>query len=160
MTRGRKPKPTTLKKQQGNPGKRKLNNKEPKPEVAIPDCPPHLEGEAKKEWDRITKELHLMGLLSRADRAALVSYCTAWGDYVKACNNIEDEGEVIMGAKGGYYQNPWVSIKNSAMDRMLKISAEFGMTPSSRTRLQVEAPTEEDDMQAMLTRKRDKVTKQ
>lgn len=31
MVRGRKPKPTELKKRAGNPGKRKLNDKEPKP---------------------------------------------------------------------------------------------------------------------------------
>lgn len=158
--RGRKPKPTKIKKLEGNRGKRKLNEKEPMPEIAIPDCPPHLEGEAKAEWNRITNELHIMGLLARADRAALVSYCVAWADFVKAMHHIEEDGEVIQSSKGGYYQNPWVSIKNSAMDRMLKISAEFGMTPSSRTRLQVDTPTEEDEMQAMLTRKRERVKKQ
>ena len=29
---GRKPKPTAIKELEGNPGKRKLNNKEPKPD--------------------------------------------------------------------------------------------------------------------------------
>ena len=39
---GRKPKPTALKKLEGNPGKRKLNTKEPVPEKGMPDCPKWL----------------------------------------------------------------------------------------------------------------------
>lgn len=150
MTRGRKPKPTAKKKLEGNPGKRKMNEKEPKPDVMIPDAPGHFEGEALAEWKRVTQELQTLRLISNIDRAALVAYCQAWGDYVKACDTIDEEGEVITSDKGGLYQNPWVSIKNSAMDRMVRISAEFGMTPSSRTRLKVETPTEEDEMKKML----------
>lgn len=150
MTRGRKPKPTEKKKLEGNPGKRKLNEKEPKPDVVIPEPPDHFEGEALAEWNRITVELQTLRLVSNIDRASLVAYCQAWADYVKACDQIEDEGEVLIGEKGGAYQNPWVSLKNSAMDRMVRVSAEFGMTPSSRTRLKVETPTEEDEMKKML----------
>ena len=46
---GRKPKPTALKKLEGNPGKRKLNTKEPVPGKGMPDCPKWLLPEAKKE---------------------------------------------------------------------------------------------------------------
>ena len=39
---GRKPKPTAVKKLEGNPGKRKLNTKEPNPGKEMPDCPAWL----------------------------------------------------------------------------------------------------------------------
>ena len=39
---GRKPKPTALKKLEGNLGKRKLNTKEPVPEKGMLDCPKWL----------------------------------------------------------------------------------------------------------------------
>jgi len=39
---GRKPKPTALKKLEGNSGKRKLNKKEPVPVKGMPDCPEWL----------------------------------------------------------------------------------------------------------------------
>ena len=39
---GRKPKPTAIKELEGNPGKRKLNKKEPKPEKGMPVCPEWL----------------------------------------------------------------------------------------------------------------------
>ena len=36
---GRKPKPTAVKKLEGNSGKRKLNTKEPIPAKGMPSCP-------------------------------------------------------------------------------------------------------------------------
>ena len=36
---GRKPKLTAVKKLEGNPGKKKLNTKEPVPAKGMPDCP-------------------------------------------------------------------------------------------------------------------------
>lgn len=150
MTRGRKSKPTELKKLEGNPGKRALNNQEPKPDVAIPECPPHLEGEARKEFERITGELMKLKIISNIDRAAIVAYCQAWSDYVQATREIKKEGEVLYSDKGNAYINPWKNIQTSALDRVLRYSAEFGMTPSSRSRIKVETPTEEDKMTNFL----------
>ena len=58
---GRKPKPTALKKLEGNPGKRKLNTKEPMPGKGMPDCPKWLLPEAKKEWERLCVKLSEIG---------------------------------------------------------------------------------------------------
>lgn len=148
--KGRKAKPTALKELEGNPGKRALNKKEPKPEVIIPSCPNHLTGVAKQEWNRVTKELAKLGLITNIDRAALAAYCTAYQDYVRAENELKKGGQVIFTEKGGAYQNPWVGIKNSAIEKMIKIGVEFGLTPSSRVRLQVEKPNEEDEMAGFL----------
>ena len=54
---GRKPKPTALKKLESNPGKRKLNTKEPVPAKGMPECPKWLLPEAKEEWKRLCKKL-------------------------------------------------------------------------------------------------------
>lgn len=148
--RGRKPKPTRMKELEGNPGKRALNKKEPKPDLAIPDCPAHLKGEARKEWNRIVKELHALGILTNVDRAALVVYCTAWADYVKACNKLEKEGYVIISDKGGMYQNPWVALQKRSMDQIMRFAAEFGMTPSSRSRVRVEKEDPAEELERLL----------
>ncbi|MBT6386690.1 MAG: phage terminase small subunit P27 family, partial [Alphaproteobacteria bacterium] len=55
--RGRKPKPTHLKAITGNPGKRPLNRDEPRPEIAVPECPPELSPAAQREWQRLVGEL-------------------------------------------------------------------------------------------------------
>jgi phage terminase small subunit len=41
--RGPAPKPTAIKRLEGNPGKRKLNEMEPKMTVGVPECPDHLD---------------------------------------------------------------------------------------------------------------------
>ena len=75
MTRGRKPKPTSLKILAGNPGHRALNVHEPAAPEGIPECPDFLGDEARAEWDRICQVLLDMGMLTRADRTALSAYC-------------------------------------------------------------------------------------
>lgn len=148
--RGRKPKPTAVKELEGNPGHRALNEKEPKPEPVALECPAHLEGEARAEWNRVVKELKKLKIISRLDRAALAVACSAWGDYVKACKRLKIEGEVIISDNGGLYQNPWLAIKKRSMDQVQKFYAEFGMTPSSRSRIKVDAPGEEEEMEGFL----------
>ena len=67
---GRKPKPTAIKKLEGNPGKRQLNENEPKPVKKAPKCPMWLETEAKKEWRRTARQLEDLGILTEVDMAA------------------------------------------------------------------------------------------
>jgi hypothetical protein len=70
---GRKPKPTALKKLEGNPGKRKLNMKEPVPGKGISDCSKWLLPEAKEEWKRLCQKLSEMGVLTEIDMAAFAA---------------------------------------------------------------------------------------
>lgn len=148
--RGRRPKPSAIKELEGNPGKRALNKKEPKPAAGVPKCPNHIKGAARTEWNRLIAELAEMKLLVRADRAAIGLCCSAWAMYVKACNKLEKEGEVVITEKGGMYQNPWVGIRNRSMEQVHKFYTEFGLTPSSRSRVKVDMPTEEDEMAGFL----------
>lgn len=142
---GRKPKPTALRELQGNPGKRPLNKREPKPS-GTPTCPSHLDADAKKEWKRISRELTTLGLLTSVDRAALAAYCAAYSRWVAAELNIQKFGTVIKSPKSGFpIQNPYVSVANTALDHLRKFAAEFGLTPASRTRLQVEPRQNQKD---------------
>lgn len=75
--RGRKPKPTHLKLVTGNPGKRALNENEPKPPPSLPSPPSHLDEEARLEWERLSEQLYALGCLSEIDRAALAAYVQA-----------------------------------------------------------------------------------
>ena len=70
---GRKPKPTAIKKLEGNPGKRKLNTKEDIPVKGRPTCPEWLLREAKKEWDRLADLMNQMGVLSEVDSKRKIS---------------------------------------------------------------------------------------
>ena len=107
-TRGRKPKPTAMKELEGNPGKHPLNTSEPKPNKKAPACPKWLEPEAKKEWRRLAKQMEAIGILTEVDMAAFAGYCQ---------------------------QVPQVSIAQTYLKIMNKFAEQFGLTPSSRSRI-------------------------
>ena len=134
---GRKPKPTAIKKLEGNPGKRKLNTKEPIPAKGMPNCPEWLMPEAKKEWERRADLMNQRGVLTEVDMAALAAYCQS---------TFETD-------KGYQQQTPWVGIANTNQKLMLQAASEFGLTPSSRSRIvagNAKGKEPEDEMEALL----------
>ena len=148
--KGRKPTPTPLKVMAGNPGKRPINKSEAKPETEIPKAPSHLRGEAKREWARMSERLAALNLLTGVDRAALAAYCMAYDTWCEASRHVQKDGAVItqvVSQKGSTLfdssgeaitqdvHNPWASVMNKQALIMHKFMVEFGMTPSSRTRL-------------------------
>ena len=142
MARGRKPKPTGLKLVTGNPGNRPLNESEPvivTPD--LPEPPEHLSKIAKEEWNLVAPALYNCGVLSIIDRAALGAYCQAYGRWVMAETELAKVEMVRETSKGTLVQSPLVGIANKAANDMVKFAAEFGMTPSSRTRLSVDKKT-------------------
>ncbi len=135
--RGRKPKPTRLKELEGNPGKRRLHATELRPPVPVtmPYAPKFINAEAKREWNRMVAILLELGLYTEVDHAALAMYCQAWGRWVVAERMLAVEGEIVTTALGGLCQNPWRYEANKAFAQMRQMLPEFGLTPSSRSRL-------------------------
>lgn len=145
MVRGRRPLPTNIKALRGTQRPDRANKKEPKPKVAIPQCPPHLSDEAKKEWKRMTKDLAQLGLLSKIDRAALALYCQAWGRWIEAEEALRKHGVMVKSPNGYPMQSPYLAVANKAMEQMRAMLTEFGMSPSSRTRVHGNAPAIDPD---------------
>lgn len=146
MKRGPKPMPSALRRLIGNPGNRPVSGNEPQPEAAIPQPPDHLDELAVAEWERLAPELHKLGLLSRIDRAALACYCMAWSRWVRAEQHLREHGEIVQAPSGAPIQNPWLSIANRAFDQLKALAAEFGMSPSSRSRVNVTFSPQEDEL--------------
>jgi P27 family predicted phage terminase small subunit len=130
----------------GNPGKRPLNEREPAALQGVPEIPEWLDGEAQAEWRRITVDLAEMGLLSKADRPALAAYCTAWSRWVDAEAQVKKYGTVVKSPDKGFpMKSPYLSIADQTMETMRKLMVEFGLTPSSRSRIRVPAGGDEAD---------------
>ena len=142
---GRKPKPTQLKKLAGNPGKRPLNENEPEPKTRIPACPFHLSGDAKKEWERVAPLLENLRLLSDIDRAALALYCQAWSRWLEAEQALKTYGVMVKSPNGFPMQSPYLAVANKAMEQIRAMLTEFGMSPSSRSRVHVTPQVDEED---------------
>ena len=148
--RGRKPKPKNLKLVQGNAGRRPLPEDEPEPVAGLPPAPDHLNDEAKAEWARVGEDLAALGLVTAIDRAVLAAYCVAWARWVDAEEKLLEFGPVVKATNGSVSPSPYLSISNKAQEQMLKTAVEFGMTPSSRTRVHAVLPLAEDEFEKFL----------
>lgn len=136
--RGPKPKPTALLKLHGS-WRADLNKHEPQPPSGDPECPDWLEQEAKNNWAELCPLLSAMRVLTKADKNALARYCQylarwrqceEWVTRFGGRMPVKKDGEVI-----GYVESPEVrqSLKYAAA--LSKLEADFGLTPSARTRI-------------------------
>lgn len=158
--RGPQPMPANVHQLRGNKSRKPLAAllDEFRPEVEIPTAPPWIWVEAKREWKRITPELERYGLISLLDRSALVLYCQAWAEYVHFKRKLSDamakaerdreaaeaRGETWTGGDGFMVPTPngstqyspyWVGAKRAG-EEVSKYLAAFGLSPSSRGRVQ------------------------
>jgi P27 family predicted phage terminase small subunit len=139
--RGRKPTPTALKLVRGNPGKRPLNDAEPTP-PATPglECPVWLSAPAREHWPAIAEQLRAAGLLSDIDHAALGLYCEAFARWKDANEKVVKLGAVVKSAHGYPIPSPYLQVANQAHAQLTRLLSEFGMTPSSRSRVAAKKP--------------------
>ena len=135
MARGRKPKPTAIKRLAGNPGHRRLNDREPQLPLAIPACPRNLSQDAKRHWKRFAVQLYNAGIITEIDQSILAALCAEWATWSKAKAQLAKHGLVALTAGGSYKPSPYITISNTALANILRMLAELGMTPSSRTRV-------------------------
>jgi len=117
----------------------------------IPRCPKHLAPEARKEWRRIVKDLAALGLLTRIDRAALAAYCDAYGRWLEASLGLQKHGMLVKGRMAGEpVRSPYLAIINQSLEQLKSFLIEFGMTPSSRSRVTAIPPPSDDAFERFL----------
>jgi P27 family predicted phage terminase small subunit len=162
--RGRKPAPTKLKLLKGVQNDR-INHSEPVPPPGKPEPPEHLDKLAVEEWERMCVILKGMGILSLADAPALTLYCECYSKWLRARAAIVDHGMVIKSTTSVFQRgkvvatkeylraNPAVNIEVQMSRLMIYCLTEFGLTPSSRSRLQSTAERPKDELEEFLGRK-------
>jgi len=104
-------------------------------EYKRPAMPQYLIGDARKEWKRIIPILENMGILAECDRTMLALYCKCYAEWREADELVKSL--LIKTTKGNIIQHPALSIRTAAWERLRKICAEFGLSPSARTGLAV-----------------------
>jgi P27 family predicted phage terminase small subunit len=145
---GPRPKPTLLRRLEGNVGHRPLRQ-EPRPRPLTPTCPGWLLPEAKREWRRVIPELEMLGLMTLVDRAPLAAYCQAYARWQRAEEYLQVHGPTITTASGYVQQRPEVAIARAERQAMHEFASAFGFSPSSRSRIDVRRP-EEDPEDSLL----------
>jgi P27 family predicted phage terminase small subunit len=148
---GRKPKPTALKLLEGT-RKDRVNPSEPPRLDGEPEVPSFLDGEARAEWSRMVANLRKLGILSVAHAPTLALYCQQYSRLVKAEAEIAKQGETITGAHGGVALNPYVRIAQDCSNFCARALSEFGLSPSSSSRITSTATAPDDELEEFLKR--------
>lgn len=142
-TRGRKPKPTAVKKLQGNPGKRPINKREPKPKTAVKRPWGLGKGEQRKFWDQHADELERLQILTGIDTAAFRLMAEHYALAVQAAKELRAEGTLTVEGRDGPKKHPLLQALRDNSLAFKTYATEFGMTPSSRARLQLPEEAEQ-----------------
>lgn len=58
---------------------------------------------------------------------------------------VKRRGPVVKTAGGNIIQNPFLAVANKCVAQMGQIESEFGLTPSSRSRIRIAPPAETRD---------------
>ena len=93
-----------------------------------------------------------MGVFTECDDSALAAYCQAYEQVVLATEDVKLNGQQRTNDKGNQVKNPAVEIANRGMEIMNRFASEFGLTPSSRSKIVVKpekaAPAEWEGFEA------------
>jgi P27 family predicted phage terminase small subunit len=129
--RGRKPTPADVKRMNGNPGRRPINDREPQYERIDPTTPEELtDPTARAEWQRLAPSLSARGHATTVDRSTLIAYCLKYAQWIKL-ETAAASGEFLIAGK----PNPLIHMANKAYALFLRAAIELGVTPSQRPRV-------------------------
>lgn len=126
-----------------------------------PAMPTWLSKAAQRIWREKTEELRAMGILYKIGGDQLANYCTAMAHGELAEKDIQVNGisyeEPVLNVAGfvvGHKTKPNPSLRawNDAVKIAKSIAAEFGMTPSSQTRVHVEQPKQKSAYEAYMSK--------
>lgn len=119
-----------------------------------PSMPSWLNDITKREWRRIIPLLKNFGILRKADKTTLEMYCSAyaeWRDYEAEIAKLESR--FIKQPSGRVCPHPLIGLRDRAFDRLRKIAAELGLSPTSRTGLNIyQGPAVDDKLTRFFKR--------
>lgn len=116
-----------------------------KPAAELPAPPAFLNATARRVWRALVPELAELGVLAKIDADALAVYCQARADFSWAVYRLRRDGRIVPTGTGSTKAHPAIGIQKAAADVIRNFGSEFGLTPSSRTRLRIGAAKDPDD---------------
>ena len=149
--RGPTPKPSLIEIAEGRPGKRPINEREPKYAAIGAECPAHLDERAKRHWDSLILLLEGSEVLTEADGIALANLCMDCSILEQAQESFARTGLLTKNATTGHiHANPLLNVIAVTTDRVTRGLREFGLTPASRSRIQSGSGSRLDPMEDSL----------
>ena len=148
---GRRPKPTALKLLDGT--QRGPVKQEPSLPPGIPPMPERLKVDkiAVGMWHELAGILTRMGVLTLGDGEALATLCEVHSAEQQCLLDLRAGGAVMHTDLGGVKPNPAGPLYRSLVAQKAALLSEFGLTPSSRTKLATKVEVQKDELEAFFT---------
>ena len=131
--------PTEIKKQRGTLRKDRENQNEPKLSPTKPPIPTWLSEDGQKAFIELSNLLFDMSVLTQADELSLTLLCDSFSEYKKAKEVVNELGSTMeVTSREGNTKSvirPEVQIANQSFVRVFQLLKEFGLTPSSRAKV-------------------------
>lgn len=136
MSRGRKATPLKVKKALGT-RKDRVNEEEPNYGEFDPKASSDIEGDAYaiKTWNRLVPLLLDQDVIQESDRIALETLCFSVADYTRLRHSLNKNKWSYTTESGVVKNRPEVTVIQQLTRIIKELSAEFGLTPSSRTKV-------------------------
>lgn len=136
MQRGRKPLPNQIKKVTGS---KHYNPDEPAlPRLVNARVPSkRLDDSGKRFWKDLAPVLIDRGVITIGDLAAFEMLCNHYSVAVEAARIIHQEGLTSLDEHGAIRKHPLLQVLRDSSNLFRSYAVEFGLTPSSRSRLKV-----------------------
>ena len=100
-----------------------------------PRKPSWLTKEAAAEWDALAPDLVAIGVLTPLHGMAFGLLCLASAGLAQALKGVAEQGEKTTSQRGGDRLSVPKRIENYERERLERMLAEFGLTPSSESRV-------------------------
>ena len=146
-----KPIPTALKVLRGNPGRRKLNRREPKPQPGA-EFPSWLgalgDPTLREVWTELSALLDRTKVLTEADQEALAQLVHKIALYRTAARALKDGCSYQTITETGatmQRQKPEYGIVSDLGKEIRGLLTDFGLTPSARSKVSTVGADESDD---------------
>lgn len=91
-----------------------------------------------------------MGILTIIDEMAFAGLCQNYAIYIETEKYLEENGRVMKTKGGAIKARPEVYISKNALNFVKAFAIEFGLTPSSRSKIILSIETLDDEFERLF----------
>ena len=147
MKRGPKPQPTKLKLAKNTFRKSRQIQNEALPSDDFIRPPEWLDLAGREVWNDHVGHLRAAGPITNVDVTQFALYCQTLVFYKEVIAAYSNNPAMVLQTPAGYaMRNPYIVIARETKKDLYQMAAEFGMTPSSRSRTSASMDPDFDPM--------------
>jgi len=134
--------PSNIAKFRGNPGRRPLSDKEPKPPITAPPMPDYFDAVARETWAYYEPKLLAVGCLTESDLTVFERLCVYRSQWVRLAKKLTSRHALFEKTSQGRARKAELFALETAAKMIAGCEAKLGLSPSDRTRIEVDLDAE------------------